>query len=245
MPLEIISFDFDGTLVHPNVSTEDLYYDLLKDQISYPDLQNKFKSFENEYLNNMPQLKNDFRNLGKLDDKEREKLYYRWNTARLQYIFPDLHTKQLNILLEKIIFLINTKQTLEVYPDVYEALNLLKRANYSLKILSGNNSAYIRKHLEKFSLDHIFDSILTPDVWNMEKKNLYTLYSKNVRQYSRILHIGDDPEIDYLIPKRYGIHTLWIQRYDNRYIPENIEKNDIIRSLNEIPEKIEQLNKNN
>lgn len=243
MSIKIISFDFDGTLVHSNISTENYYYTLFKNDISYSELQNKFKSFENDYLNEVPQLKTDFRNLGRFNEKDREDLYYRWNAARLKYIFPNLDDKLSNAFLEKIMTFVNTKSDLELYPDAYEILQLLKKSDYTLGILSGNNSSYIKKYLLKFSLNHIFDTILTPDVCNMEKKDIFPLYLKYVPHYSQILHIGDDPEIDYQIPKMFGMHSLWMHRNDSRYLPNKIEENDIIYSLNEIPEKITVLNK--
>lgn len=237
-----MSLDFDGTLVCPNVSTEDIYYTYLKDQISFSELKVKFRLFEQEYLNTNLELKNNFRNLGRLNDEDKAKLYYQWNYERLRYILPSIsHEEQLNIL-EKIIDRISLKNMPDLYPEIKENLNYFKELNFTLFVLSGNSKHFITNFLHSKHLDSIFEDVLTPDSLQIEKKDIFKYYnSRKGVKFQEICHVGDDPELDYFVPKEIGIKAFWLKRQGGRYEDETIPESETIATISDLRDKIDPL----
>lgn len=239
LKLKILSFDFDGTLVYPTVSALDIYYTYLKKQISFSELKIKFRLFEQEYLNSNLELKNKFRNLGRLNEEDRSKLYYQWNYERLGYILPTLSHEQQLEMLKKIMERKKLDNLHDLYPEIKESMNYFKGLNFSLYILSGNNKNFIMNFLHSKNFDSIFDDVLTPDSLQMEKKSIYNYYLTRHTKLQEILHVGDDPELDYHTPKEMGINALWLKRQDNRYEDKTIPRIDTITTIADLKNIIE------
>ena len=112
-----------------------------------------------------------------------------------------------------------------------------------MNIISGNKQKIIKDLLVEIDLDNFFDNILTPDSLQMDKKDLfsyYTSFSKKVN-LAEVLHIGDEPEFDYHIPKSWGMNALWLKRPKNIYLDSAIPESDKISSLDELKIKLENL----
>ena len=237
-----MSFDFDGTLAHPKIATEKIYFNALKDYISYPLIEQKFKLFESDHLQIHPDLKDKIRSFGKLNVPEREKLFYQWNGERLKYILPDLSDSEFTQLLDSILSNMKENSEMELYPEIKNVLHYLYENNFLLFILSGNNKKYIQDFLINNGLESIFNQIFTPDSLNMNKKEIFDYYKSNYKT-DEMVHIGDDPELDYHIPKSLGIHAVWLKRENGRYIDSSIPDDEKITTLNEIMPMIKSLKK--
>lgn len=238
MKLKILSLDFDGTLVHPNIATEEIYSKVFEELFPH-EFKRKFDEFESEYLNTIPDLKNDFRNFGKLSPEDRKKLYYHWNNERLKFLFPNLSEYQRKQTLEEIMKNLFQNQRPVLFPEVKACLKYFKKLNLTLNILSGNNKKYASRFLQKEKLENTFNDIYTPDFLNMPKKDLFNNYKKNGNHLEEILHVGDDPELDYITPKSLGLKALWLKRIDHRYNDGTIPKEDVIMTLSDLKEIIE------
>ena len=239
MKIKVLSFDFDGTLVYPVVKTEDIYFTVFKDYISFFDIINGIEAFESDYLLSNPELKRSFRSLGRFNAEERKKLYYQWNEERIKFMFPSFTNEQCMDKLEEVMDLMKKNQSLKLYPDILESINYFKGLDLSLFILSGNNRTFINDFLEKNKLQNVFKDILTPDFLQVEKKDIFPFYKKNGFALEEIIHVGDDPELDYHTPKSLGINALWLKRKNSRYLDSSIPKNHVINSLSDLKERID------
>lgn len=228
-----MSFDFDGTLAHPKIPTEKIYFNALHDYISYSLVEQKFKLFESEYLQLYPDLKNDFRSFGKLNELEREKLFYRWNKERLNYILPDLTDSEFSRRLRLILSTMKENSEMELYPEIKEVLYNLHENDFILYILSGNNKKYIHDFLINNELESIFNSIFTPDSLNMDKREIFDYYKSHYKT-DEMVHIGDDPELDYHVPKSLGLYAFWLKRENGRYFDASIPNEERITNLNDL-----------
>ena len=238
MDFSILSLDFDGTIAHSLKNTINVYYSLFKNQISYSELNDKFRLFELEYLKTNLDLKNKFRNIGKLNSENRIKFYEEWNTERLRYIFPSLSYTMVTHALEKIMENIIQNNRSEIYPEVNNCLEYLGERKITLYIVSGNNREYIKHFLRENNIECAFKNVLTPDYLKMDKNNIYLYYKQVGLDFKNILHIGDDPELDYHLPKSLGIQALWLKRENSNYLDSSIPQNDVITSLTDLLHKI-------
>lgn len=238
MNIKVVSLDFDGTLVYPAVKTEDIYLTVFQDYITLSEIIDKMKAFESDYLLTNPKLKSNFRSLGKFNAEERKKLYYQWNKERIQFMFPSFTNEQSMDKLEEVMELMRQNQSLKLYPDILESVNYFKNLDLSLYILSGNNRSYINTFLEQNELLDVFKDVLTPDYLQVEKKEIFSFYKRNGYSLDEILHVGDDPELDYYTPKSLGINAFWLKRKNNRYFDSSIPESQTINTLSELKEKI-------
>lgn len=236
MKYKIVSLDFDGTLIHPKIYTEDIYYSIMKDytdNISNTEIRRKFQLFENEYLNDQNELKIRFRNFGKFSVEERKKLFYEWNAERVKYILPTVSADESLEILDKIMNLMKKNPEMELFPEVKESLLFLQEQGIQTYILSGNNKQYITKFLKSKNIQSFFVDVLTPDSLDTVKKELFKYYLTKVKG-SELVHVGDDPQFDYFAPKNLGLQAFWLKRENGRYYDSSIPKNETLTSLTEL-----------
>ena len=105
--------------------------------------------------------------------------------------------------------------------------------------MSGNNKKFISGFLEKNKLINTFDNIYTPEFLNKPKKGLFSIYKIDGTSLEEILHIGDDPELDYQTPKSLGLRAFWLKRKDHRYNDGSIPNKDVIMSLSDLKDILE------
>ena len=118
MRIKVLSLDFDGTLAHHTLSTINIYYEVIDGKISLDELQEKFRLFEQDYLDSQPELRNALRSFGKLTPEDSQKLFSRWNYERLKFVLPDLQESERLEILQKINDRRNRRDKPELFPDV-------------------------------------------------------------------------------------------------------------------------------
>ncbi len=236
--IKVLSLDFDGTLVYPTVKTEDIYFKVFKEFLTHSDIEYKFRLFESEYLLKNPDLKTRFRSLGKLNTEQRKKLYFEWNEERIRFMFPSFQNNEILKYLDKVMTIMKQDQSLKCFPEIKETLKYFKDTGFSLYILSGNNKEYIEDFLDQHEIRDIFKDIYTPDYLKVDKKDIFPFYREQGYSFEEILHVGDDPELDYFAPKSLGMNALWLKRENNRYNDSTIPPNDIINTLTDLRNKL-------
>ena len=149
-------------------------------------------------------------------------------------MYPDLPKQERKESLEKVLKLMEKGKNMILFPEVLTVLKTLKKSNLTLNILSGNNQNFIKSFLKENNILPFFNSILTPDFLKTEKSNIFNYYINTQFEQTKILHVGDDPELDYHWPESLGLNTIWLKRENSRYSDESIPKNKTINSLSEL-----------
>lgn len=209
--IKAISFDMDGTLIKPN------FADLV-------------------WLEGIPKLYSE--QYGIPLEKSKEKFlneYDKIGKNRIEWYDINYWFKKYN-LDETIVNLFNKyKNKLEVYDDVEDVLKNLSE-NYKLIVASNAPREFLNFNLRNIShyFIRIFSSI--SDYYILKKNSNFYLNILNELNISanEMVHIGDNYESDYLVPKNLGINAFYLDREEKskgEYILKDLEEleNQILR----------------
>ncbi len=131
--------------------------------------------------------------------------------------------------------LLRHEDSLRIYPEVESVMSSLH--DYAVIIITAMPRDFLRVKMKKlrwpfagvFSTVSDFKSVKTPDV-----------YSKICLEMgvagNEVLHTGDLWDADYLAPKEAGLHALCVDR------KFSLDGADVIRGLEEIRPRLEQIN---
>ena len=204
----IISFDVDGTLVKPDFN-ELIWFNVVPRLYAR---KQKIKIGEAKEL--------IFQEYDKISENDA-----RWYTLDFWLDYFSLGVKQEELLQRY-------AKTVILYPDVVPTLNNLSK-KYTLIVCSGMSREFIDVKLKKENIvkyfNHIFSAVSN---FNLTKKEPY-FYEKvcqelNVKP-SHLIHIGDNYELDYLVPKKIGIKSFYLDRTNSI-----LKEKETIGSLQEL-----------
>ena len=208
----IISFDVDGTLVKPDFNGL-IWFDVM------PELYARKRKIRLEKAKEKV-----FQEYDKIGENDA-----RWYTLDFWLDYFDLEVKQ-EELLQKY------ANAVSLYSDVIPTLSNLS-GKYTLIVCSGMSREFIDIKLKKENIFQYFSCIFSAvSNFGLTKKEPY-FYEKLCQQLnvkpSHLIHIGDNYELDYLVPKKIGIKVFYLDRTNN--IPE---KKEVIGSLQELIERL-------
>ena len=204
----IISFDVDGTLVKPDFN-ELIWFNVV------PRLYARKQKIK---IGKAKEL--IFQEYDKISENDA-----RWYTLDFWLDYFSLGVKQEELLQRY-------AKTVSLYPDVVPTLNNLSK-KYTLIVCSGMSREFIDVKLKKENIvkyfNHIFSAVSN---FNLTKKEPY-FYEKvcqelNVKP-SHLIHIGDNYELDYLVPKKIGIKSFYLDRTNSI-----LKEKETIGSLQEL-----------
>ena len=126
--------------------------------------------------------------------------------------------------------LLNLYKTLSPYPEVKEVLNILKKKNYKLSILSNGTPALLNELVKSNALENIFD-----DLFSIEEVGIYKPDSKVYDMPIKKYQIKNE-EVAFLSANtwdvsgggNYGYNSIWVNR--NKAIFDNLDykpKNEV------------------
>jgi putative hydrolase of the HAD superfamily len=211
---KIISFDLDGTLI--NSSYADLVW--LK---GLPTIFAKEKEISFEHAQEY--LLKEYNAIG----DERVEWYdidFWFKKYKLHYSWKQL--------------LDDYKNAIEPYPEVPEVLKRLSK-NYTLILSSNAKREFIDIEVTESTIkpyfSHIFSSI--SDFHQVKKETKFYRKICNTLRIDRheLIHIGDNKTFDYVLPKKIGIQSFYLDR--NR---KNKEENSV-SNLKEFEDKLKEL----
>ena len=208
----IISFDVDGTLVKPSFN-ELIWFNVVPELYA---CKQKIKLKEAKLC--------VFQGYDKIGENDA-----RWYTLDFWLDYFDLEVKQEELLQRH-------AKVVSLYPDVVPTLDSLSK-KYTLIVCSGMSREFIDIKLKKENIFQYFSCIFSAvSNFSLTKKEPH-FYEKlcqklNVKP-SHLIHIGDNYELDYLVPKKIGIKVFYLDRTNN--IPE---KKGVISSLKELIERL-------
>ncbi|MCX6815481.1 MAG: HAD family hydrolase [Candidatus Aenigmarchaeota archaeon] len=224
MAIKVISFDIDGTII-------DFKYNIAFWDEAIPHLYAKRHGISLEAAKKIVLEEND-----KVGQKD-----IRWYKPSFWFEKFDLgdHKTILNDL----------KHHVNIYSDTVPALKSLHK-KFKLIVVTANTNEFVDIKLEvenmgsffdkKFSVIDDFNGIKTPDVFKTVAETLHVLPEE-------IVHVGDDPQFDYVMPRELGINAFLIDRPDAYELfkkPEyrkNVDESHIIKDLRELVRKVDEM----
>ncbi|HDO19376.1 MAG TPA: HAD family hydrolase [Thermoplasmatales archaeon] len=209
--IEVISFDFDGTL------TKTRFADLF-------------------WLEGVPKLYATENNLS-LSEARRILLseYDKVGKERIEWYDPDYWFNRFNINYSWHKLMENYSFAIELYPDVISTLEYL-RDKYELIVISNARKEFIQIQMDKTGLNGFFNRVFSSvSDFSMVKKNSQ-VYEEvcsilQIRK-NQMIHIGDDYRFDYEVPRSVGINSIYLDREGNS------DGEFVVHSLKEIPDVI-------
>ena len=125
-----------------------------------------------------------------------------------------------------------------VYSEVPQLLNIFRK-KYRLIIISNAAREFLNIELETTGLKHYFCHIFSVVTDFKQTKKQITVYQHicgtlNVEP-SQLIHVGDDYHYDYLIPRKLGITSYYLNRNHTSY---NSDINYTITGLKDLQQKI-------
>ena len=135
------------------------------------------------------------------------------------------------------------RHLIRVYPESKKVLAKLRKKGFKLVIFSNSHRDFLDLKLETTGLAQYFDGIysLTSDFKSVKKPELFEWLAKKMKvKPSQIVHIGDFYHFDFIIPRRAGIHTVFLKR--NGLKNNGKRRNHSVTNLNEFYDMIIQDN---
>lgn len=105
---------------------------------------------------------------------------------------------------------------IKVFPEVKDVLEEYKNQGYRLIIVSNARREFVNLQLERTEIEHYFERVFssTSD-FNLTKKTVkvYQQVSKVINvSPSEMIHVGDDLLFDFIIPRKLGIKSFYLDR---------------------------------
>jgi HAD superfamily hydrolase (TIGR01549 family) len=119
---------------------------------------------------------------------------------------------------------------IRLFSEVRPVLEFL-RANHRLLLLSNASRPFIQAEMEEGGLNGIFERVISATSDFCEVKKTREFYLRVCRVVgldpSKLLHVGDHWEFDYLAPREAGIRAYFLDRAGQKDGP------DVVRDLKE------------
>jgi putative hydrolase of the HAD superfamily len=206
--IKYISFDLDGTLVDTS-EFEEVFWD-----------------------EEIPRIYSEEHNIPLNDARKAVFQAYReFSKENIDWYKPAYWFKRFKLKKDWRTVIKNLKHHIKTFPEVNEVLKSLSK-NFKLIILTHSSIESTLLKIERNSIGRFFSRIFsTIDDFNLIKRD-ESVYRSLLRilkiRSSEIIHMGDDYEFDYRIPRKIGIRSILIDRSGKR------KGKDIIHDLKEI-----------
>ncbi len=234
----VACFDFDHTLFEYRPPREEILARLLQEEGL--EITPSRILMEEFLLRTRPPL--DYQVLIKrwplADQKEREKIIFLGRRILMRRLFPQLAPDIVNSLARKLVDFSSSLMRYLPVPELKFVLQSLKNLEIPLVINSGNVSDIILEHLREHDLEQYFDDIFAVDTHEPRKKdNFRHVMRRYLENGGGIVHVGDEPNTDYFVPRTYGIASYLVIRSPllDSYARElyAISERDIFQNLNQ------------
>jgi len=210
--MEVISFDFGGTLAFEEKEDWKVYHEILR----------SLGIETNEEFLKIAYEK------ARINWNERRKRGEIWNEKQMKVFVEDILEfigLSNNRIAEEVVNLWARTQKFKAYEDVHEALDIIKEKGYKLIIISNVSSERnLRTYLSQINLSNYFDCLIASGTVGFEKPNreIFLLASRRIGvSPGEILHVGDSYEADYLGAINAGLKAVLLDR-ENKYASENV-----------------------
>ncbi len=130
--------------------------------------------------------------------------------------------------------------TIELYPDIFKILVLLKKQGYELGVIANLTTEYQKPFFDRF-LDQIISWKFFSSSLGVAKpdEQIYKAIWHSGFLPQEILIVGDNIRLDYSIPKKLGMEAILFNRYPQ--ISKYSDEIKTIKSIQELPQKLSNL----
>jgi len=190
--IKVISFDLDGTLTN-----------------------NRFA--DSVWLDGIPRLY-AVKKMVSLDDARKfvKREYDKVGKGRPEWYDLDCWIRKFDLDVERQDLFSHFEDRVETYPEVPKVLEELKQKGFRLIIVTNARSEFVEFELKKAKLENYFERVFSSTSDFALVKKTVNLYRKvcNVLEISpqEMIHIGDDRNFDFDVPRRLGILAFHLDR---------------------------------
>jgi len=229
--IKIISFDLDGTLM---------------DKTKFDDLL---------WFKEIPKIYAKKHGIGFEEAKKKvSEIYYQHDHTKANWYMPSFWFKHLDLKENPEEIMKELQKGCEIFPEVLDVLARLKK-KYRLIILTHSTHEMNEFKLEVEGLKGYFDEIIsTVTDLNLTKKSdkVYQMLLEkfNIKK-EEIVHIGDNYEFDYDMPKNMGIKAFFLDRdiaeenidrgNENKGTKDEEVRKDIVKDMLEFEKRLEKM----
>jgi HAD superfamily hydrolase (TIGR01549 family) len=224
--IKVVSFDIDGTLM-------DFNYNIAFWDEAIPNLYSKRHDVSLDEAKKI--FSDDAKKMGQND--------VRWYQPSFWFKKYDIgdHKKLMR----------NLKNRINFYPDSIPTLRVVNK-NFKIIAITGNNKEFLEIKLEAENLGNFFSKCYSviDDFGGVKTPNVFRKISKDLGVLpNEIVHVGDDPEFDYIKPRSVGINAFLVDRNDKHDVFKKDEHRKkvpnvhIIKDLSQLFKKIEAIEK--
>ena len=213
--IKVISFDLDGTL-----------------------FDNRF--VDSVWLEEIPRLYSVKRRVSFDDAKKAvEREYDKVGNGKLEWYDLQYWIRKFGLDIAWQELLRRFENRIETYPEVLKVLQGLKQRGFRLIIVTNARREFVELELRKAGIENYFEHVFssTSD-FRMVKKTVDT-YQRvcNILEISpkEIVHIGDDQNFDFHVPRKLGILAFHLDRTGKK------KGEFVIHRLNELNRRLERL----
>jgi len=213
--VKVISFDLDGTLID-------------------------YSFVDSVWFEGVPQLYSVEKRVSFDDAKEAVKREYdKVGKERIEWY--DLHywIRKFGLNVDEQELLRCFEHRIRTYPEVPQVLEQLKQKGFRLIIVTNARSEFVELELRKTTMENYFERVFS-------STSDFGLVKKTVNLYQRVcsilevppqemIHVGDDRDFDFEVPRRLGILAFYLDRTGK------CKGELVIRSLEEFSRKLQSL----
>ena len=221
MPIKAIFFDMDGTLVHMPGSTPQEWlmsvYTRLGLDFEFAKVQQAYKAAEEQWKRRV-----------RVSLGYSRASFVEWNRLILKELGIDGDVKSLAERVQNGF----ENPTDELFPEVRQVLEELKRRKLTLGILSHRPLGAIRSSLKSHKIEKYFACLVNPQEAGAffgkldEKLWQYALDKLDVKP-AEAMHVGDDYETDVLGAKQGGLMPVLLDRTGRHHKADCLKLNDL------------------
>lgn len=128
------------------------------------------------------------------------------------------------------------EETYELYDDTASVLKQLKQ-KFTLILVTNGHSQMQRKKIEVAGIEPFFEHIFIAQEVGSSKPHApifeKALEAANAQPHEAMM-VGDHPDKDINGPKKLGIHTTWIKRFDSRKNHQDPKATHSIENLEQL-----------
>lgn len=224
--IKVVSFDIDGTLIDFNYNIE--FWDK-----AIPNLYSK--------RHNVPL--DEAKNIFTKDARKMSQNDIRWYQPSFWFNKYDIgdHKTLLRSL----------KHHINLYSDSIPALRMINK-NFKIIAITGNIKEFLEIKLEAGNIGKFFSKCysVVDDFSGVKSPKVFREISKDIGVAPQnIVHVGDDPEFDYFMPRSIGINAFLVDRRNKHELFKkkehwkNVPNAHIIKDLRDVNKKIKELQK--
>jgi len=210
--IKMLSFDMDGTIT-------DLSF------------------VESVWMEGVPSLFSQKNRMSFEDAKTFVKREYdKVGKERLEWYNLDYWVRKLSLDASPKEILNSFQHRITIFPEVTEALQAFKEKGFRLIIVSSARREFLDIELERTGISHFFEhTFSSTSDFGLTKKTT-DIYQKVCTicsvAPSEVVHVGDDPDFDFDIPRKLGIKTFYLDRTGSH------SGEMTVRNLKELAEKV-------